>query len=277
MQKTATSRGKMNRSAAKKIKIESATSNGYSMIHSGHYMTSYLHDQNEDTVEMPIASPDATNNEVTVNTINADNYVDQENEATNKTNNASASGTVNGTSTSNGVGGGDVSGAGSVSNLSVTKTITDVSSMGSGVQLAVAKNSNAAAINKQYMNGVPSMSNQLNPLNNLNSSHSKSLLKNYLLATSGNNPTAAAAAAAIVNLIFSNQGASISGGLTLDKANKSLMKLIFYIKTAYSNNLTSPKWKNFKGLKLQVTEKIRINNVIWRSWFEQCKSILFII
>jgi hypothetical protein len=77
-------------------------------------------------------------------------------------------------------------------------------------------------------------------------------------------------------LLCAQQG-SISGGLTLDKTNKSLMKLIFYIKTAYSNNLTSPKWKNFKGFKLQVTEKIRINNVIWRSWFEQCKKNILLI
>ena len=56
---------------------------------------------------------------------------------------------------------------------------------------------------------------------------------------------------------------SISGGLTLNKTNKSLKNLIYYIKTAYSINLTSPKWKNFKGLKLQVVEKIRLNNVIW--------------
>lgn len=68
----------MNR-ALKKFKIEgnvssnsNSTSNsrkgGYSMIHSGHYMTSCLHDNenDDDTVEMPIASPDATNNEVTV-------------------------------------------------------------------------------------------------------------------------------------------------------------------------------------------------------------------
>lgn len=68
-----------------------------------------------------------------------------------------------------------------------------------------------------------------------------------------------------------NNGGTISGGLTLDKNNKSLKNLIYYIKTAYSNNLTSPKWKNFKGLKLQVMEKIRLNNVIWRTWFEQCK------
>ena len=62
---------------------------------------------------------------------------------------------------------------------------------------------------------------------------------------------------------------SISGGLTLDKSNTSLKNLICYIKTAYSSNLTSPKWKNFKGLRLQVSEKIRLNNVIWRTWFEQ--------
>ncbi len=70
-------------------------------------------------------------------------------------------------------------------------------------------------------------------------------------------------------------GKTISGGLTLDKKNKSLKNLIYYIRTAYSNNLTSPKWKNFKGLRLQVMEKIRLNNVIWRTWFEQC-MFLFI-
>lgn len=59
----------MNRTV-KKIKLEGNNSNnarktGY--IHSGHYMTSCLHDNenDDDTVEMPIASPDATNNEVT--------------------------------------------------------------------------------------------------------------------------------------------------------------------------------------------------------------------
>lgn len=68
---------------------------------------------------------------------------------------------------------------------------------------------------------------------------------------------------------------SISGGLTLDRTNKSLKNLIFYIKNAYSNSLNSPKWKNFKGLKLQVIEKIRLNNVIWRTWFEQCNLNYF--
>lgn len=64
----------MNRTV-KKMKLEGSSSSssrkstGYSMIHSGHYMTSCLHDNDDnddDTVEMPIASPDATNNEVTM-------------------------------------------------------------------------------------------------------------------------------------------------------------------------------------------------------------------
>lgn len=33
----------------------------------------------------------------------------------------------------------------------------------------------------------------------------------------------------------------------------------------------SPKWKNFKGLKLQWRDKIRLNNAIWRAWYMQCK------
>ena len=53
-------------------------------------------------------------------------------------------------------------------------------------------------------------------------------------------------------------------------SNKSLKNLIQYIKSAYSPSLASPKWKNFKGLKIPVKEKIRLNNVIWRTWFQQC-------
>lgn len=33
----------------------------------------------------------------------------------------------------------------------------------------------------------------------------------------------------------------------------------------------SPKWKKFKGLKLQWRDKIRLNNAIWRAWYMQCK------
>lgn len=38
-----------------------------------------------------------------------------------------------------------------------------------------------------------------------------------------------------------------------------------------SGKLVSPKWKNFKGLKLQWRDKIRLNNAIWRAWYMQCK------
>ncbi|XP_015273132.1 PREDICTED: MLX-interacting protein [Gekko japonicus] len=36
-----------------------------------------------------------------------------------------------------------------------------------------------------------------------------------------------------------------------------------------SGKLVSPKWKNFKGLKLQCRDKIRLNNAIWRAWYIQ--------
>jgi MAX-like protein X len=55
--------------------------------------------------------------------------------------------------------------------------------------------------------------------------------------------------------------------------NNSLKNLIKYLTTAYSPNLTSPKWKNFKGLKLNVKDKIRLNNVIWRTWFQECNFL----
>lgn len=39
----------------------------------------------------------------------------------------------------------------------------------------------------------------------------------------------------------------------------------------YSGKLVSPKWKNFKGLKLLCRDKIRLNNAIWRAWYIQCE------
>ncbi|XP_023576302.1 MLX-interacting protein isoform X2 [Octodon degus] len=38
---------------------------------------------------------------------------------------------------------------------------------------------------------------------------------------------------------------------------------------AAPGKLVSPKWKNFKGLKLQWRDKIRLNNAIWRAWYMQ--------
>ena len=48
----------------------------------------------------------------------------------------------------------------------------------------------------------------------------------------------------------------------------------FYV--AFSSKLTSPRWKNFKGLRLQWKDKIRLNNLIWRCWHMQCKYLLTI-
>lgn len=108
--------------------------------------------------------------------------------------------------------------------------------------------------------------------NNCSSSYTSSSNDLKYMSTSNNQTSGAGVSLSTLNRVnyyFNTNGYSISGGLTLDKQNKSLKNLIYYIKTAYSNNLTSPKWKNFKGLKLQVVEKIRLNNVIWRTWFEQ--------
>ena len=149
---------------------------------------------------MPIASPDALNNEVPVNTINPENEEE----------------------------------------VNVTKVTNDHS-----IQISV--NTKSAQVNHKPSNATNMMS----------------------LAYNRNGR--------ISDQIINPQNRSISGGLTLDKTNKSLKNLIYYIKTAYSNSLTSPKWKNFKGLKLQVIEKIRLNNVIWRTWFEQCILLILII
>ncbi|XP_066509592.1 MLX-interacting protein-like [Hoplias malabaricus] len=49
----------------------------------------------------------------------------------------------------------------------------------------------------------------------------------------------------------------------------SLTKLFECMTLAYSGQLVSPKWKNFKGLKLLWRDKIRLNNAIWRAWYIQ--------
>ncbi|GMS87504.1 hypothetical protein PENTCL1PPCAC_9679, partial [Pristionchus entomophagus] len=45
----------------------------------------------------------------------------------------------------------------------------------------------------------------------------------------------------------------------------SLNKLNKCIKVAY-NKMTTPKWKDFKGLRLHWKQRIRLNNVIWRAY-----------
>ena len=188
--------------SSKKMKAATDLRSGH--IHSGNLMTSYLHEQTDYNVtiklilyinnfifwcwvktqllknEMPIASPDALNNEVPVNALNADqeDLIEPQDES--------------------------------------------------------------------KLNGTLSI------VNNSESQVAKSL-----------HNSACVRHACQAGAELDHTRSSISGGLTLNKTNKSLKNLIYYIKTAYSINLTSPKWKNFKGLKLQVVEKIRLNNVIW--------------
>lgn len=40
---------------------------------------------------------------------------------------------------------------------------------------------------------------------------------------------------------------------------------------AYSGKITSPKWNQFRGLKLVKKDKVRLNNIIWREYHMQCK------
>lgn len=51
----------------------------------------------------------------------------------------------------------------------------------------------------------------------------------------------------------------------------SLSKLFQCMSLAYQGKLTSPKWKSFKGLRLKLKDKIRLNNIIWRAWHIQCE------
>ncbi|XP_065503423.1 carbohydrate-responsive element-binding protein [Caloenas nicobarica] len=49
----------------------------------------------------------------------------------------------------------------------------------------------------------------------------------------------------------------------------TLTRLFECMSLEYSGKLVSPKWKNFKGLRLLCREKIRLNNAIWRAWYIQ--------
>ena len=60
--------------------------------------------------------------------------------------------------------------------------------------------------------------------------------------------------------------------LLRDDVRKYSVCLIFF-----SGKLTSPKWKQFRGMHLKVVDKIRLNNVIWREWVMQCKLTITIL
>lgn len=51
--------------------------------------------------------------------------------------------------------------------------------------------------------------------------------------------------------------------------DSSLTKLFECMSLAYNGKITSPRWKTFKGLKLPIKDKIRLNNIIWRAWHIQ--------
>lgn len=64
-------------------------------------------------------------------------------------------------------------------------------------------------------------------------------------------------------------GSTSSGGFV--QIDENLAKLFKCMSLAYDGKITSPKWKAFKGVKLTVKDKIRLNNIIWRAWHIQCK------
>ncbi|XP_018101680.1 carbohydrate-responsive element-binding protein isoform X2 [Xenopus laevis] len=59
------------------------------------------------------------------------------------------------------------------------------------------------------------------------------------------------------------------GNLPAGTIDPTLTRLFECMSLAYSGNLVSPKWKNFKGLRLLWRDKIRLNNAIWRAWYLQ--------
>lgn len=54
--------------------------------------------------------------------------------------------------------------------------------------------------------------------------------------------------------------------LTIDD---SLTKLFNTLTIAYKQQISNPRWNMFKGMRLNMKDKIRLNNVIWRCWHIQ--------
>ncbi|KAM5181397.1 carbohydrate-responsive element-binding protein isoform 2-T2 [Mantella aurantiaca] len=59
------------------------------------------------------------------------------------------------------------------------------------------------------------------------------------------------------------------GNVPASSIDPTLTRLFECMSLAYSGKLVSPKWKNFKGLRLLWRDKIRLNNAIWRAWYLQ--------
>ncbi|GFO09944.1 carbohydrate-responsive element-binding protein-like [Plakobranchus ocellatus] len=51
--------------------------------------------------------------------------------------------------------------------------------------------------------------------------------------------------------------------------DESLTKLFECMTLAYSGTITSPRWKQFRGLHVSQKQRIRLNNLIWREWHMQ--------
>ncbi|KAM9319568.1 carbohydrate-responsive element-binding protein [Gastrophryne carolinensis] len=60
-----------------------------------------------------------------------------------------------------------------------------------------------------------------------------------------------------------------AGEVPASSIDPTLTRLFECMSLAYSGKLVSPKWKNFKGLRLLWRDKIRLNNAIWRAWYLQ--------
>lgn len=58
------------------------------------------------------------------------------------------------------------------------------------------------------------------------------------------------------------------------KSNQSLDNLFKKMNLGMDSKLVSPKWKQFKGMKISVKNKIRVNNLIWRAWHIKCEFCL---
>lgn len=58
---------------------------------------------------------------------------------------------------------------------------------------------------------------------------------------------------------------------TLNWEGSGMVPLSLSFAWCFSGKLVSPKWKNFKGLRLLCRDKIRLNNAIWRAWYIQCE------
>lgn len=79
-----------------------------------------------------------------------------------------------------------------------------------------------------------------------------------------------------LNLRQSRKSWDSKWNIDYPKSNQSLDLLFKKMHLGPDSKLISPKWKQFKGMKISLKNKIRVNNLIWRAWHIKCELFVYV-